>query len=136
VASALKPDGVFMMQISPLYYSAFGSHLAPWIPEPWAHLVMQDDAYEKALFEARDATSGVEESSMNLADVRRAVWNTYHTLNKMTAPRLERIAVAAGLRIVRDYRTQNEHPIPDFLKDLYDEQILLTEQIVWLLQKA
>jgi hypothetical protein len=97
---------------------------------------MQDDAYEKALFEARDATSGVEESSMNLADVRRAVWNTYHTLNKMTAPRLERIAVAAGLRIVRDYRTQNEHPIPDFLRDLYDAQILLTEQIVWLLQKA
>jgi SAM-dependent methyltransferase len=135
VASVLKRDGVFMMQISPLYYSAFGSHLGPWIPEPWAHLSMQDDAYERALFESPDAASGVEESNRGLADVRSAVLKTYHTLNKMTAPRLERAAKSAGLKIIRDYRTLNEHPIPEELGDLYNREILLTEQIVWLLQR-
>jgi 2-polyprenyl-3-methyl-5-hydroxy-6-metoxy-1,4-benzoquinol methylase len=35
IKTALKPNGSVFLQISPLYFSAGGSHLAPWVPEPW-----------------------------------------------------------------------------------------------------
>jgi hypothetical protein len=67
---------------------------------------------------------------------RSLIWKTYQTLNKTTAKRLERLANAAGLKIVRDYRTTNEQPISDYLAAIYDRDVLLTEQIVWLLQRT
>ncbi len=35
LAAVLKPGGALFLQISPLFYSATGSHLFPWIPVPW-----------------------------------------------------------------------------------------------------
>lgn len=34
IRKILNPNGLFFMQIAPLYYSAEGSHMLPWIPEP------------------------------------------------------------------------------------------------------
>jgi 2-polyprenyl-3-methyl-5-hydroxy-6-metoxy-1,4-benzoquinol methylase len=143
VASVLKPGGVFFLQISPLYYSAFGSHLGPWVAKPWAHLSMQDETFSKAFFSAPEASQEIADSwSVYLpqgtatVDKRRLIWATYQTLNKTTAAELARRANRAGLKIVRDYRTKSEHPIPEHLAELFERSALTTEQIVWLLQRS
>jgi SAM-dependent methyltransferase len=141
IQSVLKPNGIFMLQISPLYHSAFGSHLGPWIPEPWAHLSMPDDAYRRRFFDSPAATPEIMESwsvylpeGAGCRESRQLIWDTYHTLNKVTAPQLARVVKTAGFEIVRDYRTTCDHPIPDHLADIFDQRALSTEQVVWLLR--
>ncbi len=142
VRNALRPGGIFFMQISPLYYSAFGSHLEPWVPEPWAHLLMQNDTFKGRYYQAPDVSAKTREAwavymnNSSSIEERNGGWETYETLNKVTAAHLERLAGEAGLKIVRDYRTTNDHPIPPALADIYNRDVLLTEQIVWLLQRA
>ncbi len=65
---------------------------------------------------------------------RCALWETFTTLNKVSAPQLERHVRAAGLKIVRDYRTSSDFPIPESLLDVFNRDVLTTEQIVWMLQ--
>jgi cyclopropane fatty-acyl-phospholipid synthase-like methyltransferase len=140
VACALAPDGIFFLQISPLYYSAFGSHLNPWVPAPWAHLSMQDDLFKSAFFAASEASDEIIESwsvyDSSSDGFRDRVWRTYRTLNKVTARELEREARGAGLEIVRDYRTHCDPPVPDHLAAIFDADTLRTEQVVWLLRRA
>jgi SAM-dependent methyltransferase len=51
VKQALRPTGLFLAQIAPLYYSSEGSHLLHRIPEPWGHLTTQLDVYYGRLCE-------------------------------------------------------------------------------------
>ncbi|AOJ71048.1 MULTISPECIES: SAM-dependent methyltransferase [Burkholderia] len=141
IKSALKPGGSFFLQISPLFYSPNGSHMGPWIPEPWAHLSMPLDDFHERLLQAPQTPAHVRsEWSVYIpltADVeaeRAALWETYATLNKITAPQLCRLIEEAGFRIVRDYRTKTDLPIPKALSDIYHEDVLTTEQIVLLMQ--
>lgn len=143
IKAALKPDGYFFLQISPLYFSAFGSHLSPWVPEPWAHLSMQHDTFHRRLLEAGKTPDRVRsEWSVYIplhADQvaeRAALWETYVTLNKVTAPQLCRLLTEAGFQIVRDYRTRNEIPVPQHLAEIYDSDVLTTEQIVLLMRHS
>lgn len=141
VRDALKPESVFFLQISPLYYSAFGSHLQPWVPEPRAHLSMQNDTFRAIYYQAPDASEEAREGwAPNANDIdpraeRDGGWKTYETLNKITAPHLVRLAEGVGFEIIKDYRTLNEHPIPAQLSDIYNRDTLLTEQVVLLLRK-
>jgi SAM-dependent methyltransferase len=140
---ALNPDGVIFLQISPLFYSRDGSHLAPWIPVPWGHLALQADEYYRRLLAApktgdnlRASWSVYIPSDAEEAEERRLLWQTYDTLNKVTAPELMRLATQSGLKIVRDYRTKNDDAVPATLAEVFHEDVLRTEQIVWLLRHA
>ena len=95
IKSLLRPNGVVFIQVSPLYYSSEGSHMKPWIPLPWAHLLQQSSRFEEQLM-------------ARVADPREAeiLWMVYKTLNKMTAPQLRRKMEEAGFDILRDYRTK------------------------------
>lgn len=141
VESVLKPDGIFFLQISPLYYSAFGSHLQPWVPQPWAHLTMTSDEFRNSFLSAPDASEEMMEKwSVYLQqtrndEARRLIWETYETLNRVTAHQLEELAHRAGLTIVRDYRTDVDSEIPDTLSRTFNADVLRTEQIVWLLKR-
>lgn len=141
--SALNPDGTIFLQISPLYYSAFGSHMGPWVSKPWAHLSMQDDLYKKALFAALPtpddvrADWGVYIPENATKDEERAVlWETYSTLNKLTAPQLCRLVNEAGFQIVRELRTRDDVSPPNELAEVYNEDTLTTQQVVLLLRHA
>ncbi|HDR9278182.1 hypothetical protein VI03_18725 [Burkholderia vietnamiensis] len=141
--NALNPNGTIFLQISPLYYSAFGSHLGPWIEQPWAHLAVQDDLYKKALYNAPPTPENVRadwgvyiHESTTKEEERAALWETYSTLNKLTAPRLCRLVQDAGFQIVRELRTNDNVNPPDELIDIYHEDILKTQQIVLLLRHA
>ena len=116
----LRPNGIMFLQTTPLYYSAEGSHLKPWVPAPWSHLQMQQDLLYAALSEKT-----TKEQFEHLRFV-------YKSLNRATAPGLIRAAEASGFKIVREYRTSDEIPIPDELKEIYVEDTLRTNQLVFL----
>jgi SAM-dependent methyltransferase len=143
IKSVLKPNGTMLLQISPLYYSCYGSHLSPWIPIPWGHLTLQNDVFYQHLMSAEETPNDVRSAWAVYIPIdakreieRRILWETYSTLNKVTAPQLARIINGSGLKIVRDYRTVAETPVPKELSELFSEDILKTEQIVWMLQHA
>ncbi|KVD26042.1 SAM-dependent methyltransferase [Burkholderia ubonensis] len=142
IFDALNPGGHFFLQISPLYYSPNGSHMMPWVTDPWAHLSMQADVFRQRLFEAPPTSEKVRNEwavyipmEANTAAERDALWETYETLNRVTAPQLCRLALASGFEIVRDYRTKVDTEIPQHLADAYNRETLLTEQVVLLLRK-
>lgn len=125
IKSVLRPHGVMFLQTTPLYYSAEGSHLKPWVPMPWAHLLMQQDLFYAAL--------QLQTQSQDQAQQLRWV---YETLNRITAPQLLRAAQQAGFEIVREYRTFDELEVPADLQEIYNVDVLRTNQLVFLARHA
>jgi len=120
---ALKPHGVLFIQVAPLYYSAEGSHMTAWVKEPWCHLLHQHDIFYEKL---EQHTKDREEA--------KSLWNTYRTLNRVTAQQLASFVTAAGFETLRDYRTQDEYAVPAELLSIYTKEVLVTNQIVLLLR--
>lgn len=120
----LKPGGKLMIQIAPLYFSAEGSHLLPWIPEPWGHLVNQHSRYRAKL-------AGCTEPALFTS-----LWGMYTTLNRITAPQLIAAVQAAGFTLLRKYFTHNQSKIPEALQGVYTEEVLRTDQVVLLATPA
>jgi SAM-dependent methyltransferase len=116
----LKPGGKLLIQIAPLYFSAEGSHLNPWIPEPWGHLVNQHSRYRNKLVACTSES------------LFKSLWGTYRTLNRITAPQLIDAVKAAGFTLVREYFTQDNREIPEVLQGVYTEEVLRTDQVVLL----
>lgn len=142
IRDALKPGGLFFLQISPLFYSAFGSHMQPWISEPWAHLSMQHDLYKKTIYEAPPTSDDVRAAwgvyipqGSDHKIERDALWETYTTLNRVTAAQLVRIVKDVGFEIIRELRTKDEVEVPSDLAAIYDRETLTTQQIVLLLRR-
>jgi 2-polyprenyl-3-methyl-5-hydroxy-6-metoxy-1,4-benzoquinol methylase len=124
IASALRPGGLFLAQIDPLYYSAGGSHLLHKIDEPWAHLTMQQNLYRDRL---ERATSDPEEF--------RVLWSTYETLNRITAAELVEHISQAGFEILKKAASKDGPRPPARLKAIYQEEALVTNQIAVLARK-
>ncbi|WP_255095167.1 class I SAM-dependent methyltransferase [Synechococcus sp. J7-Johnson] len=119
IRSALKPRGLFLVQIAPLYYSAEGSHLFHVLPQHWIHLQMQHNRLKHVL---REAVADPEEAN--------ALWSTYCTLNRITHQELiSRISVS-GFEILRTFLTTQELSPPQSLLDVYHRDSLLVNQVV------
>ena len=121
IRRVLRPDGIMFLQTTPLFYSSEGSHFKPWVPEPWAHLSMQQDRFLAAL---RAAAYSQEQADH--------LWRVYMTLNRATAPNLLRAAANAGFEVIREYRTYDEIPVPEHLLEVYTREALTTQQLVFL----
>lgn len=133
LAQSLRPGGYCMMGVSPLYYSAFGSHLETLITRPWAHLLEQHNHLEE---EAELSRQRIAENS----DPERqrwlgTIWNCYTTLNKFTGDELVELFERHGFEVLRDFRTDCSATPPPELTRIYAERILKNEQIVLLLRK-
>lgn len=122
--SSIRPGGLLFTQISPLYYSAGGSHLLHKIPEPWGHLSHQLSEYMDRL---RRACADEAEY--------RALAEMFETLNRITVPRLREAIERAGFEILREHCPLDEDPIPRDLARLYNETTLRQFQIVILARR-
>ena len=119
IRSSLKPRGLFLAQIAPLYYSAEGSHLSHKVEEPWAHLLHQHDVLHEKLIAA---TPDERE--------RQTLWGTYQTLNRLTAGELRAHMEASGFEVLRTYAPRDERPVPPRLKAIFSDEVLTTAQIL------
>ncbi|MDP2370082.1 class I SAM-dependent methyltransferase [Rhodoferax sp.] len=119
----LRPGGYLFIQIAPLYYSSEGSHLFHRVAEPWGHLQNQDSVYFDKLCKACGNKEEVD-----------ALWSCYQWLNRLTVPELKRLLSEAGLKVVRDYTTEdpNASRLPAMLLDTFKRETLLVNQVVML----
>jgi SAM-dependent methyltransferase len=82
----LQPDGVFFLQVWPLFHAFHGGHLWLSVPEPFAHLRHAPHEIEARL-DGRPAT-----------DPTRTAVDEFRSLNRATLDDLHRAMLVAGLR--------------------------------------
>lgn len=85
----LRPGGILMLQIWPLYHSEHGAHLWQCIPDNFVHLLRSPDAIET---DVRACTKYPPEVIDEFLDV-------FDDLNKVTLDDLQRAMLAAQLRV-------------------------------------
>ena len=88
VKRILKPEGIFFLQVWPLFFSEHGGHLWPSYPETsYTHLHKSDPEIEREI-KLKPGTyptiSAAEE---------------YHSLNRLTIDDLQRALITGGLRV-------------------------------------
>jgi SAM-dependent methyltransferase len=124
IYESLKPTGRFLVQIAPLYFSSEGSHLLPWTQERWSHLSLQDETHLERLRSAVDSPAMFD-----------GLYKMYTTLNKVTFQQLGRLLTAAGFEIEREYFSHESFDIPQELLDIYKEEALRTNCVVYLCKR-
>jgi 2-polyprenyl-3-methyl-5-hydroxy-6-metoxy-1,4-benzoquinol methylase len=137
----LPAGGRFFLQIEPLYHSPHGSHLAAFLPEPWAHLLMSAEEVERRVQDTTldDLVNVDRDLAFTLStfeDFKNFVLGEFRSLNGITADELLDLARAAGFTIEREERGRLEEPeIPAELAR-YDEDLLRTNEIKALLRRG
>jgi ubiquinone/menaquinone biosynthesis C-methylase UbiE len=136
----LRKEGVFFLQIEPLYHSPYGSHLRRLINEPWAHLLMDEASY---IGRARAAKDNVREEEKDILyqqnvfeAVREYLISEFRKLNRITVDQLLFWVEQAGFHIVEQRTGQiAEYKIPEVLLRQYSEYDLRTNEIQIVLKK-
>jgi ubiquinone/menaquinone biosynthesis C-methylase UbiE len=98
----LKPDGALFLQLWPFYYSARGSHLWDWFPDPFHHLLQSEEEIVEA---------------MRASDLHAREWTEYMlkeflALNRVTLNELQRAIVAAKFVIRKIQLLAESWPVP------------------------
>ena len=137
--ACLRPGGVLFIQIEPLFYSPFGSHLRRYDDVPWHHLLVSEEELWKVI-EAHDGPIDAAEVDFGFADFgvegyKKFVFNEYQALNRLTADELVAIATGAGFQVARQERRHVDTPIPQALAGRYPDDWLLNNEIFLLLTK-
>lgn len=122
IVRALKPGGYFIVQIAPLYYSPFGSHLFN-VHKPWQHLIEQTNLLQNMTY-----TNQEKESANHM-------WNCFATLNRFTDADFVTRINQAGLEILRTYETFTNLVPEKSLTAIFQEEQLTKEQILLVCKK-
>jgi ubiquinone/menaquinone biosynthesis C-methylase UbiE len=89
IRRVMKPDGVFMLQLWPFYYSERGSHLWDWFPEPFHHLGETPD----------EIVAAMRASDRHSPEMTEYMAKEFRSLNRLTLDELHRAILAAGLEL-------------------------------------
>jgi SAM-dependent methyltransferase len=137
--ACLRPGGVFFLQIEPLFYSPYGSHLRRYIEQPWQHLLVPEEELWHAI-EAHQGPIAADEVDFGFADFgvdgyKRFVFKEYQALNRLTADELVALVQQAGFTVQRQERRSVDLPLPPQLLAQYAEAVLRNNEIFLLLRK-
>ena len=137
--ACLRPGGYFFIQIEPLFYSPFGSHLRRYDEVPWHHLLASEDALWQVI-QNHNGPIDAAEVDFGFADFgvdgyKRFVFKEYQALNRLTADELLAFTENAGFHLVRQERRNVEMEIPELLLERYPRDWLLNNEIFLLLRK-
>lgn len=137
--ACLRPGGYFFIQIEPLFFSPFGSHLRRYDEVPWHHLLASEDELWQVI-QNHDGPIDAAEVDFGFADFgvdgyKRFVFKEYQALNRLTADELLAFVEQAGFRLVRQERRNVEMEIPALLLERYPREWLLNNEILLLLRK-
>lgn len=135
----LPADGLFFLQIEPLYYSPWGSHLRRFIDIPWAHLLWSPDQLRTAVTDYSGDIppqhQGHQYRALDMQAFKQFHLGEYDSLNKVTADEMTEFMRGAGFEIIREQRLQLNLDIPDELLRRYNKRDLLTNGILLLARK-
>lgn len=137
--ACLRPGGVFFLQIEPLFYSPYGSHLRRYIDAPWHHLLVPEEALWQAI-EMHQGPIDAAEVDFGFADFgvegyKRFVFNEYQQLNRLTADELIALSRQAGFEVLREERRYVDLPVSPALLERYPEDLLRNNEVFLLLGK-
>ncbi|UCU99854.1 SAM-dependent methyltransferase [Acidovorax radicis] len=137
--ACLRPGGYFFLQIEPLFYSPYGSHLRRYDEVPWHHLLASEDELWQVI-QNHDGPIDAAEVDFGFADFgvdgyKRFVFKEYQALNRLTADELVAFAQEAGFRLERQERRNVEREIPALLLESYPREWVLNNEIMLLLRK-
>jgi SAM-dependent methyltransferase len=136
----LQPDGLFFLQINPLYFSPFGSHLSRFKLPPWAHLLWsQEQVIQTVMDFAGDIPSDEVEENFHTRDFtayKQFVLSEYQQLNQLTSSQLVQLLKENGFAVIREAFGQVNLSPPPALSSRFSEHDLLTDEIRLLLKKA
>ncbi len=135
-----KPGGALFIQIEPLFYGPFGSHLQRLVDEPWAHLLHSEEEFLGMAASARDNVPLSEQDTLYrdhaFEDLKRHLLSEYGSLNRIRAEELLANVVDAGFEVVSTRLIKAEGVMPDArLLERYSLDLLMTNQIVILAQR-
>lgn len=101
----LKSGGRMLIQIEPLYYSPFGSHLRKYVSEPWAHLSWSKErlleCVEGGSQELPEGEKGHNYRRRTPQELKKFLVTEYLSLNKITAEELMDRIAEAGFSVLR-----------------------------------
>ncbi len=131
----VRPGGTIFIQIEPLYFGPFGSHLQRLVDEPWAHLIHDEREFLRM---AESAADHVPESEKDILyrthafeDVKRHLLGEYKSLNRIRADELLYLVQEAGFEIEKSKLIRAEELTPgEELLEKYPPDLLLTNQVV------
>ncbi len=137
--ACLRPGGYFFIQIEPLYFSPYGSHLRRYDDTPWHHLLATEDELWKVI-ESHQGAIDPAEVDFGFADFgvdgyKRFVFNEYKALNRLTADELVQFAKGAGFSVAREERRTVDLEVPEGLLSQYPRDWLVNNEIFLLLRK-
>ena len=137
--AALKPEGLFFLQIEPLYYSPWGSHLRRFIDKPWAHLLWPAEKLRQAVLEYEGDIppqhQGHQYHARDMESFKKFHLGEFESLNRITANNILKALREAGFRILKEQRLKMDISVPRELLETYDEEILLNNGLLVLAQK-
>jgi trans-aconitate methyltransferase len=137
--NALLPGGFFFLQIEPLFYSPFGSHLRRYDDVPWHHLLATDEELWRVVQSYQGDIDGAERDfgfdDFGPEGYKHFVFNEYRTLNRLTADQLVDLLTSVGFAVVKQERRRVDTAPPQALQGRYPEEDLLTNEIILLLAK-
>ncbi|HEX6633791.1 MAG TPA: class I SAM-dependent methyltransferase [Usitatibacter sp.] len=139
-ARVVRPGGAIFIQIEPLFFGPFGSHMQRLIDEPWAHLAHDESEFIAMLQASEDHVPESERDVLYrthaFEDLKRHLIDEYRSLNRITADELVRDIADAGFTIEDERRIRVEGLVPDDrLLTRYPPDLLLTNQVVVLATK-
>lgn len=135
----LPPRGLLFVQIEPLYYSPFGSHLGRFLKEPWAHLLLAPDELKLRVMnydgDIPDSEKELNYRTRSFTDYKQFIFDEYTRLNRLTADELVSMLTAQGFELLRQESTRMKQDIPEMLLETHAETDLRTNEIRVLLRK-
>ncbi|WP_287805156.1 class I SAM-dependent methyltransferase [Diaphorobacter sp.] len=138
--ACLRPGGVFFLQIEPLFYSPYGSHLRRYDDVPWHHLLATEEALWQVI-QAHEGPIDAAEVDFGFADFgadgyKRFVFKEYQALNRLTADELVALAGQAGFTVERQERRSVDLQPPPELRGRYSDELLRNNEVFLLLRKG
>lgn len=135
----LADDGVFFLQINPLYHAPQGSHLGRFQLPAWAHLTMGPQELEEAVmaFQGEIPAEEVEENfhTRDFAAYKAFVLDEYRKLNRITTSELRAALERNGFEVLREAFGQVAQEPPAALLERHSRHDLVTEEVRLLLRK-
>jgi SAM-dependent methyltransferase len=136
---SLSDDGLFFLQINPLYYSPHGSHLSRFELPAWAHLLWTPDQVTAAVMDYQgDIPADELEENFHTRDFKAYkafVLKEYDQLNRVTTSALIAHLHQHGFEVVRQAFGQVAGEPPASLLARFEQHDLVTDEVRLLLKK-
>lgn len=140
IFTALPHKGIFFLQIEPLYFSPYGSHLSALIKEPWAHLLLSPEELIQRIEASRPEEMSEEQKNKTFEvcsfnDFKQYLIREYQLLNRVTVSELVELVEHAGFLVERKWINHLSLDVPISLLEDYKKEDLTCNEIRLLLGK-